>query len=101
LAAVEVPLSTYVPPLYASAFGFSLGTVGLIFLLARLWDAVIDPAIGLLSDRTRSRWGRRRPWIAAGAAIFALGAVPVFLPPAWFGRWRSRQRCSCSIWAIR
>jgi Na+/melibiose symporter-like transporter len=80
-----VPLSTYVPPLYASAFGFSLGTVGLIFLLARLWDAVIDPAIGLLSDRTRSRWGRRRPWIAAGAAIFALGAVPVFLPPAWFG----------------
>ncbi|KPF55442.1 sodium:melibiose symporter [Novosphingobium sp. AAP1] len=85
LAAVEVPLSTYVPPLYASAFGFSLGTVGVIFLLARLWDAVIDPAIGLLSDRTRSRWGRRRPWIAVGAAIFALGAVPVFLPPTWFG----------------
>ncbi|HZV08747.1 MAG TPA: MFS transporter, partial [Novosphingobium sp.] len=84
-AAVEVPLSTYVPPLYASAFGFSLTTVGLIFLAARLWDAVIDPGIGILSDRTRSRWGRRRPWIALGGAIFAVGAVPVFLPPAWFG----------------
>lgn len=85
IAAVEVPLSTYVPPLYASAFGFPLATVGLIFLAARLWDAVTDPAIGLLSDRTRSRWGRRRPWIAVGAGVFALGAVPVFLPPVWFG----------------
>lgn len=85
LAAVEVPLSTYVPPLYASAFGFDLATVGLIFLIARLWDAVIDPGIGILSDRTRSRWGRRRPWIAGGALIFALGAVPVFMPPVWFG----------------
>jgi len=85
LAAVEVPLSTYVPPLYASAFGFNLATVGLIFLIARLWDAVIDPGIGILSDRTRSRWGRRRPWIAGGALVFALGAVPVFLPPVWFG----------------
>jgi len=85
VAAVEVPLGTYVPPLYASAFGFPLATVGLIFLAARLWDAVTDPAIGILSDRTRTRWGRRRPWIATGAAVFVLGAVPVFLPPVWFG----------------
>lgn len=85
LAAVEVPLGTYVPPLYASAFGFDLATVGLIFLAARLWDAVIDPGIGLLSDRTRTRFGRRRPWIVAGGAIFALAVVPVFLPPPSFG----------------
>lgn len=85
LAAVEVPLSTYVPSLYASAFGFDLATVGLIFLAARLWDAFIDPAIGLLSDRTRSRFGRRRPWIAAGGVLFGIAAVPVFLPPAGFG----------------
>ena len=85
LAAVEVPLSTYLPPLYASAFGFNLATVGLVFLAARLWDAVIDPGIGILSDRTRSRFGRRRPWIAAGAMIFVIGAVPVFLPPTGFG----------------
>lgn len=85
LAAVEVPLSTYVPPLYASAFGFDLATIGLIFLAARLWDAVIDPGIGILSDRTRSRFGRRRPWIAAGGVIFGLAAIPVFLPPEGFG----------------
>lgn len=85
LAAVEVPLSTYVPPLYASAFGFDLATIGLIFLAARLWDAVIDPGIGILSDRTRSRFGRRRPWIAAGGVLFGLAAIPVFLPPEGFG----------------
>ena len=85
LAAVEVPLSTYLPPLYAAMFGFDLATIGLIFLLARLWDAVIDPGIGILSDRTRTRWGRRRPWIAAGGVIFLIGLVPTFLPPSWFG----------------
>lgn len=85
LAAVEVPLSTYVPPLYASAFGFDLATVGLIFLAARLWDAFIDPAIGILSDRTRTPFGRRRPWIAVGGAVFGLAAIPVFLPPTGFG----------------
>ena len=85
LAAVEAPLTTYVPPLYAALFGFNLGTIGAIFLLARLWDALIDPAIGLLSDRTRSRWGRRRPWIAVGALIFAAGAAVVFVPPAGAG----------------
>ena len=87
LAAVEAPLTTYVPPLYASAFGFDLATIGAIFLAARLWDALIDPAIGILSDRTRSRWGRRRPWIVVGTVIFAIGAVPVFMPPVWFGPW--------------
>jgi len=85
LAAVEVPLSTYVPPLYASAFGFNLATIGVIFLAARLWDALIDPGIGMLSDRTRSQFGRRRPWIAAGGVLFALGALPVFLPLPSFG----------------
>jgi Na+/melibiose symporter-like transporter len=85
LAAVEVPLSTYLPPLYASAFGFDLATMGLVFLLARLWDAFIDPAIGTLSDQTRTRFGRRRPWIAVGGIGFAVGALPVFAPPAAFG----------------
>lgn len=85
LAAVEAPLTTYVPPLYAAIFGFNLATIGAIFLIARLWDAVIDPAIGVLSDRTRSRWGRRRPWIAAGAVFFAIGAVGAFVPPKGAG----------------
>lgn len=85
LAAVEVPISIYLPQLYAGGFGFDLVTIGLVFLAARLWDAVIDPGIGILSDRTRSHFGRRRPWIAAGGAILLLGAIPVFLPPPGLG----------------
>lgn len=85
IAAVEVPLTTYVPQLYASAFGFNLATIGFIFAAARLWDALIDPTIGMLSDRTRSRFGRRKPWIVVGSVLFGLGALAVFLPPVWFG----------------
>jgi len=85
MAAVEAPLTTYVPPLYAAIFGFNLATIGAIFLFARAWDALIDPAIGILSDRTRSRWGRRRPWIVGGAVIFVVGAIGAFLPPRGAG----------------
>ena len=85
IAAVEAPLTTYVPPLYAAIFGFNLATIGAIFLFARAWDALIDPAIGILSDRTRTRWGRRRPWIVVGAVIFVVGAFGAFVPPRGAG----------------
>jgi len=67
LAAVFLPLGVYLPPFYAQTLGLGLGTVGLVFMLSRLWNALCDPLIGILSDHTRSRFGRRKPWIAAGA----------------------------------
>lgn len=78
--AAQVPLTVYLTPIYAQYFGLSLEALGLIFLLERLWGAAADPLIGVLSDRTRSRWGRRKPWIAAGALIFAAAGVPMFFP---------------------
>ncbi len=56
-------------------------TVGLIFGISRFWDALTDPVVGHLSDRTRTRWGRRRPWLIAsalpvGATYFAIWAPP-------------------------
>jgi len=78
--AAQVPLAVHLPAIYAQQFGMSLGLIGTIFLCERLWGAAADPLIGALSDRTRSRFGRRRPWIVAGAAIYALASIPLFFP---------------------
>ena len=80
LAAAGLPLAVYLPPYYAQELGLGLPLVGAIFMLSRVWDAVSDPLIGVLSDRTRSRFGRRKPWIAAGAPIFALATLAIFAP---------------------
>jgi GPH family glycoside/pentoside/hexuronide:cation symporter len=56
-------------------------TIGAILLLSRAWDAVADPVAGYLSDRTHTRFGRRRPWLVAGAGPLALGFALAFRPP--------------------
>ena len=48
-----------------------------------IWDAINDPLVGRLSDRTRTRWGRRRPFIAAFAIPYALGFVLLWWAPPW------------------
>lgn len=82
IAGAGLPLSIFVPQLYATEFGLSLATIGLIFLLGRFWDVAADPLVGALSDRTRSRFGRRRPWIAVGGVLFGLSSALLFFPPA-------------------
>lgn len=74
------PVAGILPALYAQEFGINLVLVGTILLAARIFDAVIDPAIGLLSDRTRSRFGPRKPWIIVGYAITLLAMVLLFRP---------------------
>jgi Na+/melibiose symporter-like transporter len=59
-----------------------VATIGLIFFIGRFWDVAADPIVGALSDRTRSRFGRRRPWIAAGGLLFGLSSALLFFPPA-------------------
>ena len=58
------------------------GIMGGIFLLARLWDAISDPVAGYLSDRTRSRLGRRRSWMLASSVPIAIFAVVMWAPPS-------------------
>lgn len=82
MAAAAMPVGVYLPPILARDFGLSLGTIGLVFLAGRLWDAVNDPLVGTLSDRTRSRFGRRKPWIAGGSVLFLLAAAFLFFPVA-------------------
>ena len=76
IAIAELPIILYLPAFYAKEVGLSIGMVGLVFLLARLWDGLSDPIIGTLSDRTNSRFGRRKPWVVFGA--------PLLMAAAWF-----------------
>jgi GPH family glycoside/pentoside/hexuronide:cation symporter len=60
---------------------------GMVLLAGKVWDAVTDPLVGALSDRTRTRWGRRRPWLLFGAVPFGLTFVAIWLLPTDFGKW--------------
>jgi len=55
--------------------------VGIIFLVGRVWDAITDPLVGSLSDRTQTRFGRRRPWFLASALPIGLAIVALWVPP--------------------
>jgi glycoside/pentoside/hexuronide:cation symporter, GPH family len=76
LAALNLPLYVYLPAFYAETAGLGLATVGIVLFAARLLDALSDPLVGELSDRTRSRLGRRRPWL--------LLACPLLLASTWY-----------------
>jgi GPH family glycoside/pentoside/hexuronide:cation symporter len=80
IAALGVPITLYVPQFYAGHMGLGLGTVGAIFMLARLWDGISDPLMGWISDRFPSRWGRRRHWVVIATPIICVAAWFLFLP---------------------
>ncbi|MBO22500.1 MAG: MFS transporter [Rhodospirillaceae bacterium] len=81
LAVLLLPLFITVPTYYAEDLGLGFATVGLVLLFARAWDVLTDPLIGFLSDRTHTRFGRRRPWLLAGAPLMIVGAWTMFRPP--------------------
>ena len=81
LAVLGLPLFIYLPTFYAETIGIDLATVGLVLLVARLWDVVTDPIVGAMSDRTGGRLGRRRPWILASLPVVCLSIFYLFMPP--------------------
>jgi glycoside/pentoside/hexuronide:cation symporter, GPH family len=64
-----------------SVVGLNVGLAGTIILVGRIWDAVNDPLIGMLTDRTDTRWGRRRPYFLFGAIPFGVGFILMFSVP--------------------
>ena len=79
LAAVGLPTVVYLPPYYSSELGLSLSAVGMIFLLVRLIDIPLDPFIGHAIDRTTTRFGRFRPWLAGGGLMVMAGAMATYM----------------------
>ena len=75
--------SYYLPFFYSNVFGLSLEHAALLLLVTKLWDAVSDPVMGLIADRTHSRWGRYRPYLLWVAGPFAVAGVLTFTTPDW------------------
>jgi GPH family glycoside/pentoside/hexuronide:cation symporter len=93
LAVVGIPIYVYLPKFYTDVVGIEITALGTILASVRIFDAITDPPMGYLSDRTVSRFGRRRPFIAVGAVFVALFIYLLFNPPegspffetVWFG----------------
>lgn len=92
-AGMAIPIAIHLTIFYSDTILVPLGLIALVKAVARALDALTDPVMGWLTDSTRSRWGRRRPWILFGAPAAALAFYLMFTPPeglygtnaaAWF-----------------
>jgi len=92
LAVVVIPVYVFVPKFYTDTVGVDIALVGWILGAVRIFDAIFDPMVGVLSDRTRTRLGRRRPWIILGSIPLAVALAALLAPvpqghaaTLWFG----------------
>lgn len=85
LSTIGLPLTIYLAPFYAGEMGLSLAALGTAMMLARVVDIGVDPFIGVASDRMRSRFGRRKPFLVVGALVVIVGMVMLFNPPQGVG----------------
>jgi glycoside/pentoside/hexuronide:cation symporter, GPH family len=70
---------------YTDVFGVSPTIAGAVYALALVWDAVTDPVMGVIADRTRTKWGRYRPWIALGALPLGASYALAYWNPGFTG----------------
>ena len=77
----DAGFGTFLLLFYNQAVGLPSATVGLVIAAALIVDAFVDPAVGFMSDRTRSRWGRRHPWMYASILPIMIGYVLLWMPP--------------------
>ena len=75
--------SYYLPFFYSNVFGLSLVDAGVLVLVTRIWDAVSDPMMGIVADRTQTRWGKYRPYLLWVAPLFSIAGILLFTTPDW------------------
>ena len=76
-------LKTYAAIYYIDSLGMTTPQFALMLLIYAFIDAIDNPVYGFLSDRTRTRWGRRRPWLAIGTPLLILGFIAFYNIPAF------------------
>ncbi|HEY1449081.1 MAG TPA: MFS transporter [Caulobacteraceae bacterium] len=81
IGALAVALTVYLPHYYAAHYGLALAAVGAAFAVIRFGDMFLDPLIGVAMDRTHTRFGRYKVWLAAGAPVLMLAVYMLFSPP--------------------
>jgi GPH family glycoside/pentoside/hexuronide:cation symporter len=93
-AVKEAAYTMFVLLFYTQVLGLNGSLTGLIIAVSLVWDAITDPLAGTLSDRLRSRWGRRHPFMFASIIPLGLGFIGLFSPPAalldsqsWLALW--------------
>ena len=76
----SMPMMLYLNVFYATEVGIGLVELANLLLFARVFDLLTDPLVGYLSDHTRTRWGRRRPWMVASIPLLMIGLYKVLIP---------------------
>ncbi|MCC6231857.1 MAG: MFS transporter [Verrucomicrobiales bacterium] len=66
---------------YTDVYGIEAAAAGTLMIVVRLFDAITDPIMGAVADRTRTRWGRYRPWLMWGAIPYGVLAAAAFITP--------------------
>lgn len=84
LLSIVQALAGYFLFFYVDVLGLAVASAAFVKLVYAIWDAVNDPLAGYLSDNTRSRWGRRRPWLLAGLPLYLLAFVLIYAVPDAF-----------------
>lgn len=73
----------YLMIFYTDVFGLPAAAVGTMFLITRIWDSAFDPVVGVVADRTHSRWGKFRPYLLWLAVPFGIIGILTFVTPDW------------------
>jgi len=84
-AAMTIPIAIHMTKFYSDVVLVPLGFLGIAIAVARALDAISDPLVGFFSDRTRTRWGRRRPYMLLAAPVCAVFFFLLFTPPPSLG----------------